>query len=121
VAETRDSGVAFCDRLVERFPELRGLLADHRQYHGETLPHVLMGNVTRWAVGEYHDGRREAIAGLADWLEAEYPSASSYVEDLIDDSFLENLPWPPHPEAAAIAQLLGPRLKQSLQDMQKWR
>jgi hypothetical protein len=115
------SSIAFCEALAALFPALASVLAEHREEHrGETLAHLFMGDVARWYVERYLAGDSKAAKGLADWLDAEYPTADEYVRNVVDVSFLEALPWPPDPYGAA-AELLGPNLSRELGDMQRWR
>lgn len=116
-----DPAVAFCDSLAERFPDLRPLLAKHREDHDGTLPHVFMGDVSRWFIDEYRTGHRETIEAMAAWLDDRYPSAGAAVQNVIDVSFLENLPWSPDPDADGIESLLGPRLRRTLAEMRTGR
>jgi hypothetical protein len=113
--------VAFCERLAELAPELGALLTEHREGDGETLPHLFMGDVTREVVNEFLAGREMPLRTVAGWLEEQYPTASEPVEDVIALSFLDNLPWPPDPDAEAIEAMLGPRLRTRLKEMQNWR
>jgi hypothetical protein len=115
------SSIAFCEAMAAQFPALAPVLAEHREEHGgETLAHMFMGDVTRWYIERYLAGDSKSARGLADWLEAEYPTADEYVRNVMDVSFLEALPWPPDPYAAA-AELLGPNLSRELTEMQHWR
>jgi hypothetical protein len=115
-----ESDAAFCDRLAELHPELASLLADHRHDNDETLAHVFMADVERWFEEKYRAGEQEPALALAGWLDEEYPSASPSIENVICVSFLEMLPWPPDSDAEAIAGMLGPSLRRSLQEMQDW-
>jgi hypothetical protein len=115
------STIAFCDALVTEFPELEPNLAEHREdMEGETLPHVFMADVTRWFMERYRAGESRSAKALTDWFDSQYPTADADVRNVIDVSFLENLPWPPDPDAM-VSKLLGPHLHQTLLDMQAWR
>jgi hypothetical protein len=108
-----ESDDAFCNRLAGLHPELMSLLAEHRRDNGEILPHVFMADVEGWFEQKVRAGERAAMA-LTVWLEAEYPSASPSIENVICVSFLEALPLPPDSEVEAISGMLGPRLRRSL-------
>jgi hypothetical protein len=97
------------------------MLAEHREdMGGETLAHLFMGDVVRWYMERYLAGDSKRAKGLADWLDAVYPTADAYVQNVVDVSFLEDLPWPPDPNAVAT-ELLGPNLSRALNEMQTWR
>ena len=115
------SSIDFCEAMAAQFPEVARVLAEHREENeGETLPHVFMGDVVRWYMERYLAGDSHSAKGLADWLDAVYPTADEHVQSVVVASFLENLPWPPDPNAVAT-ELLGPNLSRKLDEMQQWR
>jgi hypothetical protein len=114
------SVVTFCEWLVGSFPELAPVLEEHRHEYGEVLPHVFFGDFTRWFVAGYQAGDVARLRQVAEWLDEQYQTADDVVRDLIAVSFLENLPWPPEPNAD-VADLLGPLLTERLRYMQTWR
>jgi hypothetical protein len=111
---------AFIDRLLVRVPELDVVFRDHVDYYEEVLPHVLMGDFTRWAIDQYrraakHDREAHALLLRAtDFVESEYATdCQGGVQELISASFLENL----HQAGAdleGIAAQLGPQLRSEL-------
>jgi hypothetical protein len=80
-----------------------------------------MGDVKRWFVQAYRDGRLADAKALADWLDTEYPTMADDARNVVEVSFLYDLPWPPEPEAAGIKGLLPPALANRLTEMQDWR
>jgi hypothetical protein len=108
--------VAFVDRLVRAVPALAPLVQENRAGdHGDVLPHVFLGDVTRRAVANYISGdaaaRIEVTAVLAT-LDAEF-GRDEGVDNAIAVSFVENLPYPGEP-GADIASVLGPKLTAEL-------
>ncbi len=115
------SSIDFCEAMVAQFPDLAPVLAEHREdMGGETLPHLFMGDVVRWYMKRYLTGDRQRAKELADWLDAVYPTADPHIQNVVDVSFLEDLPWPPDPDSVAT-ELLGPNLSRTLEEMQNWR
>ena len=112
--------VELCDRVAARFPELALLLEVHRADNDETLAHIFMDDVARWYVAKHQAGKGGAVKELANWLDTEYPRMAADAQNAIDVSFVESLPWPPDPDAEAIAATLGPRLRATLKEMQEW-
>lgn len=82
----------FVARLAERHPALRDMLKEHREYHGEVLPHVFFGDVTRWYVSRCEASDNIASArGLVTDLAEGLTLGDDSVDNLIHVSFLENL------------------------------
>lgn len=77
---------SFCQELAEQIPDLGSLLSEHISDYDDILPHVFMGDVTRYVLadGPY---RTEVVAALEDALRNRGPE----VEELIAVSFVENL------------------------------
>jgi hypothetical protein len=65
----------------------------------------------------YRAGDVQAAQALADWLDAMYPTADEFVQNVVAVSFPA---LPPDPEAVATG-LLGPNLTRTLHEMQNWR
>jgi hypothetical protein len=83
--------------LVNRFPELRPLLAEHmHDNYGEVLPHLFMADLMRYLVamlGDYPaDAGRSALEPVLNCLERTFSRGSPEARDLITTSFLEILP-----------------------------
>jgi hypothetical protein len=116
-----DVSSELCNRIVIVFPVLEPILVEHRRDHGQTLAHLFMADVARWYVEQIRRGAPERAAALSAWLDDAYPMQSDFERNVIDVSFLENLPWPPDPDAEAVAATLGPELRRTLRAMQEWR
>lgn len=105
--------------LAARVPELQSLYDEHLELHEEVLPSVFFGELVTWLVDDFV-AREEAAAGAAggpwrevlDILEREY-HGSLAVEELIDFSFLEDLPYPEE-RGYGIIERLGPTLREAL-------
>lgn len=90
--------------LVEELPELRPTLDEHLEdMEGELLPHVLFGDITRWAVAQ--ELRSFALARLLGILDEAYAAGPVEVVNLVTVSFVENLP-----EESPVWHRLSPRL-----------
>lgn len=71
-------------------------LADN---YGEVLPHILMGDFTRWFIDQCRtavgltetEAERARVRRVAQFLDEEYESGPHYVRELLFVSFLENL------------------------------
>ncbi|HEX5727227.1 MAG TPA: hypothetical protein VFX98_17280 [Longimicrobiaceae bacterium] len=107
--------------LAAAIPALRGLLEEHLDFYEELLPHVFMGDVSRYAFGEYERlaGGGEAspsLSQLLSLLERAARDGGGHVRDLVGASFLENLAveFKEHPGFRAM---LGPVLKQYLEPL----
>ena len=93
----RSEQLAFIQRLLEVAPSFGPQFRSHEEFHnGKVLPHVLIGDFTRWFVELFRESKESAVAGshvrdLVQFLEAEYTAGGEQVENLIAVSFLENL------------------------------
>jgi hypothetical protein len=85
--------------LLARVPELQPLYNEHIEDNGELLPHVFMGDVTRFVVslhakslGKRFDSieSRRTLMKILDFFEENMRGADD-VQELISVSFLENL------------------------------
>jgi hypothetical protein len=94
--------------LVSELPELGPVLDKHLEdEEGELLPHVLFGDVTRWAVAQ--DSRSFALARLLGILDEAYAAGPVEVVNLVTVSFVEDLP-----EESPVWRRLSPRLAAAL-------
>ena len=113
----------FIDSLVSQVSELRPVLDEHIRQNDELLPHVWMGDVTRFVVELYTDSaQKTGVAKASSFhiletilraFEAEMESGDDEVKELIGVSFLENL----DPEAqyyAPLKLLMGEELSKQL-------
>ncbi|TWT96121.1 hypothetical protein Pla108_32030 [Botrimarina colliarenosi] len=84
--KTPPEGVAFVEDLVERFDDLRTIFQEHVADNDEILPHLFMGDVTRYVLSGGSQ-RQELVRHLNDALR----TGEEYIENLIAVSFVENL------------------------------
>jgi hypothetical protein len=111
----RAAEVAVVGALVHRFRELVPLLQEHLDTYAELLPHVFMGDFTRWIVDRLrHAGASDpTLRHILDFVEATFKEGGEHEQELIAVSFLENLPRPSE-EGADFLELIGPALQQEL-------
>ena len=87
-----DDSQAFVETLVARVPALRPVLDEHVRDHDCVLPHVFMGDVTRFVVEQATaDGDLSSVNSILDILENGLGIASEPITDVILASFVENL------------------------------
>jgi len=96
--------------LMMDFPDLEPLYEAHVKEFGKLLPHLLFGDVVRWAVAASEAGNIETVRSFANRLEHDYPDLDSGSRNLIEVSFVEDLPSLGQ-VGAEIGQLLGPALR----------
>ncbi|MEI7924282.1 MAG: hypothetical protein WCJ40_20430 [Planctomycetota bacterium] len=72
--------------LAQRFNELDSLLHEHVAYYDEILPHVFMGDVTRYVLSGGSQ-RQEIVRHL----NGAFVNGATEVRDLIAVSFVENI------------------------------
>jgi hypothetical protein len=88
---------AFISSLVNSVPELELLMADHVAAFDELLPHVFMGDVSRFVLTKWHakahgsDDAAAVLKAVFTRLEIASSSNSDQVDELIGVSFVENL------------------------------
>lgn len=114
-AAMRASEVAFVGALVHRFMSLEPLLQEHLDDYDGLLPHVFLGDVTRWIVTSASEGSSEVtdVLGFFEWS---FARGGEHEQELIAVSFLENLPSPGDPGAEVRSQL-GPALTRQLEQI----
>lgn len=96
------------ERLMAEIPDLRPVVDEHLiDEEGELLPHVLFGDIPRWAVAQ--DPRSFDLARLLGLLDEAYGAGPVEVVNLVTVSFVENLP-----EESPIWRRLSPRLAAAL-------
>jgi len=101
----RPADHAFIGALVWRFPDLMDDLGEHlADNNRELLPHVFMATVEKWAESLLA-GRTGELAALLDFLADGVAGGFESVQNLIDVSFVENLPYPDEPTASIRAML----------------
>jgi hypothetical protein len=97
--------------LVADFPGLGPLYAEHVNYFGVLLPHLLFGDVVRWIVELYEAGEVETVKAFLDRLEQDYPSLDTGSRNVVEVSFVEDLPASGQ-AGSEIALWLGPALRE---------
>ncbi|MFI5977802.1 hypothetical protein [Streptomyces sp. NPDC051452] len=88
----------FFHDLLQDFPQLESLHAEHVEFYEEFLSHVFLADVVRWAVSlfsEVGQGSGEEVIGLRliNFIEGAYVRGDCEVRELIRVSFVENLPY----------------------------
>ena len=82
---------AYVEWVVAAVPELQPVLQEHLDDNlGELLPHVLFGDVTRWAQAEA-DAGNEPLQRLLTQLEDGLANGGPDVQGLVVASFVENV------------------------------
>lgn len=110
---------AFVARIVDEVPPLRSMYQAHVAGYGTLLPDLFLADVVHWLVRDYRRKRRpwsrtRDRATLLRIVEEEYVRQyDGKVGQLIDVSFLENLPAEGEP-GHELARELGPRLRRDL-------
>jgi hypothetical protein len=109
-------------RLVTEIPELCALYNEHLHDYGELLPHVFLGDVTRFVITAFECSiNRQDMLRLCDGamrilslLERAMSSSDEKLQELVSVSFLENLNHTSKTYTQIRARL-GPRLLKELQ------
>jgi hypothetical protein len=105
---------AFVGAMCFRIQELMPLLQEHLDDNESLLPHLFMGDVTRWVIQRYvHDATDETLLELLDFIESSFKDANKESRELVSVSFLENLPRTTE-VGAGLQMLLGLTLKEQL-------
>jgi hypothetical protein len=88
----------FIEEMLRKVPELRPYYQEHLVDYDELLPHVFMGDVTRYVMNlarriieEGNSQSKEQLSTLLDLFEVVFDRGEPYVQELIANSFLENL------------------------------
>jgi hypothetical protein len=100
----------FIEALLQRVAELTPVYEAHLNDNGTLLPHVFMGDVTRWTIAEVERYREETLRKLLSCLEDGLLVGPEDVRELIIVSFVENLMG----ETTALSvlkPLMGEKLK----------
>lgn len=106
--------------LAAKMPPLRAQLEQHVADYEEVLPHVFMGDVSRYAIEQYRQyaggagDAGESLRLLFSVTEVAAQDGDEDLKDLISVSFLENIAaeLADYPEFRAF---LGPVLSQELE------
>lgn len=89
----------FFHDLLQGFPRLESLHAEHVEFYEEFLSHVFLADVVRWIVGLFGEGGESSEGNnvglrLITFVEDSYAHGDCVVRELIRVSFVENLPYP---------------------------
>jgi hypothetical protein len=105
---------AFVGAMCFRFQELMPLLQQHLDDNESLLPHLFMGDVTRWDIQRYDDDATDAtLLELLDFIESSFKEANIESRELVSASFLENLPRATE-VGAGLQTLLGLTLTEQM-------
>jgi hypothetical protein len=80
----------FVSWLVVRHPGLVPVLDEHLADNDELLPHVLFGDVTRYALALARNGEVDELNRLLGDLDAALDESEDDVAELVGASFVEN-------------------------------
>ena len=101
----------FVSALLQVAPDFEPQNRGHVGFNEELLPHLLMGDFTRWFI---ELGRRATdVTKLASFLDESYQTGDDDVRELLSVSFLENL-YQAGDDYALVRTGLGPILRQEL-------
>jgi hypothetical protein len=113
-------GAGFIERLTCALPEFAPIVAESVRYNDGLLPHVVMGDFTRWFIKKFATARdernpeapaaREHLTRAIAFLEREMATADPEVLEIVVTSFLENL-HQAGPARGAIESTLGPTVR----------
>jgi hypothetical protein len=110
----RAADVSFVGALCYDTPELIDLLQSHLDTYEELLPHVFMGDFTRWVVGKFNDDRSDPnLRRLLVFIEESFSRQDESSQEIISVSFLENLPQVGEDDDE-VRTVLGPHLRGEL-------
>jgi hypothetical protein len=110
----------FVPTLLAELPGFKEIYDAHLRDYDTILPHVLVGDLTRYVIRAYRQmstdasgqARRVVDRALA-LLEQAMQSTDAQLQELVSVSFLENLPQADE-DYDAIKALLGPHLEKEL-------
>lgn len=104
----------FLGVLIDRCPSLLPLLQEHIDTYDQVLPHVFLGELTRWIEDRYQaDPDDLQLTTALGYIDEYFAAAGPKDGELIAASFLENLPHAGEP-GAEIRDALGPSLREHL-------
>jgi hypothetical protein len=111
-----DDEIKVLKGLATTCPSLARTLDEHvKDNHGQVLPHVVLGEITRQILKgglsdrELHDVLR--------FLDEQYAGGNAQVQELIAASFLENLPRSGH-AATTVRRMMGLNLRSKWKAME---
>ncbi len=118
----------FLNVLSERVAELRPVYEEHIADYDEILPHVLMGDVTRFIVDLHKkslaegdaEQEKKTLSSILEILEDALQSGDDQLQELIVVSFLENLEQDDS-NYKFLKKLLGKDLSKHLAQIESYR
>jgi hypothetical protein len=106
--------VEFIEELLQVEPALKAVFGAHICDNDEVLPHVFMGDVTRFIIAAAERKNADSmLPKLINFLEVQLATGGDEIENLISVSFIENLTG----EVEAISVLIpmmGPCLRKEI-------
>ena len=109
----RDASVIH--ELIDRVPALRPVLEEHLDAYDTLLPHVLMGDITRWLIDRFRlDPHDQSMQDALEFLDRSFTTSRGADTELIAASFLENLPRAGE-DGAGLRDRVGPALREHLE------
>lgn len=112
----RAEEIAFVGALVYRFRVLMPLLQEHLDAYDEMIPHLFLGDVTRWIVDRVSGVAAvdPIIHDILAFFEVGFKAGGNSEKELISVSFLENFPLRSE-RGSDLRGLVGPELKKELE------
>ncbi len=115
------STITYINKLIDQVPELRYVYDEHIHDNDELLPHVFLGDVTRYVVQQVRlgeTGSAKPVERILSILDQGMGSSDEQVKELISVSFVENLVE--HDEVlASLNGLIGLNLKKEIRNYGK--
>jgi hypothetical protein len=112
------STIACVNKLLDQVPELRYVYDEHIHDNNELLPHVFLGDVTRYVVHRVRlgeTGPAKPVERILSVLEQYMGSGDEQVKELVSVSFVENLLK--HDKVlASLKGLIGPNLQKEIRN-----
>lgn len=103
----------FVKQLLAAAPEISDIHQQHMKDNDEILPHVLLGEVTRFVINAHRNSNVELRTRILDFLECAVSSPDDKLQELVVVSFLENLHQAGE-DYEGLKKLLGPNLRKNL-------
>ncbi|MBP9815588.1 MAG: hypothetical protein KBC63_04720 [Candidatus Levybacteria bacterium] len=105
------------ETLIREVPEFAPIYNNHLSDYDEILPHVLLGDFTRFTVETFYKSEadeesNQLLSRCLNFIESLFESGDPKLEELAQVSFLENLNNEKNYDA--IAKRLGPVSRQHL-------
>jgi hypothetical protein len=115
------------NNVLEKVPSFAPIYDEHIKDNDELLHHVLMGDITRYAIRLYREGRKkrdsrshETLDTILQLLEEAIQSPDANLQELVALSFVENL-GQADDDYDGIRALLKPALLKRLRAFESWR